>query len=340
MAPMGDTRGRRHAQTIAVGLALALLCVAAASGQANADAVDETGYWWRLQPVEGSPAAPPGVQPGQLYVAADAAGFSAIAAVRAEVGAARVVALELTQAASTGTPILRACPTSGWSKTDGAGPLRDAPPLDRCPGESVPGSKSGTVWTFPVEDLVDDGVLDVAIVTGLEDQSVTFEAPGVDALRIAPPAVIGDDRVVDDEGAAVSAAPPPAAPPFPAPEGGGHDFALDALAQIPSSGLAPDVPSVPAAAFDDDVVGLPAPTRRQAPLPPGERSPLALVAAALVIATWAWRANAALGSAASHPLFGPLRLNDGALVGAGQVLAVADQADTGSTPSTGRRRQT
>lgn len=330
---MGDLRGRRRVQTVVVGLVVAL-AVAAAGGGVRAESVDETGWWWRLQPAEGSPASPPGVQPGQLYVAADAAGLSAIAAVRVEVGAAEVLALALTESASSGSPTLRACPTSGWTKTNGAGPLRDAPSLDRCPGEGVPGTKAGKVWTFPVGDLVSDGVLDVAIATGVEAQSVTFDAPGVDAVRLAPPTTVAEGDEDDDSDAVP--APAAAAPTSPSgvPAGGGNAFALDALSELPSSGLAAEVPAVPSAAFDDDVVGLPAPTRRSAPVAPGRRSPLALLAAAIVIGTWAWRANAALGSAGSHPLFGPLRFSQADLAGAGQVLASVAEPD-GSAPDAG-----
>lgn len=333
---MGDLRGRRRAQTL-VGL-LVGLAVAAAGGGARAESVDETGYWWRFQPAEGSPATPPGVGPGQLYVAADAAGISAVAAVRVEVGSARVVALALTEAASSGAPTLRACPTSGWTKTNGAGPLRNAPSLDRCAGEGVPGTKAGTVWTFPVGDLVHDGVLDVAIATGVEAQSVTFASPGVDAVRMAPPTATAaeDDRDEDAEPAPVVAAAPP---PLTSAEGG-NAFALDALSELPSSGLAAEVPALPLTAFDDDVAGLPTPPRRSAPVSPGRRSPLALLAAAIVVGTWAWRANAAVGAAGAHPLFGPLRFSQAALAGAGRVLTsgAGDGDGPDATRSTRRRR--
>lgn len=334
---MGNLRGRRRAPIVAALLGLLLVL---AGWQASADSVDETGYWWRFQPADGAPVSPPGVEPGQLYVAADAAGIAAIAAVRVDVGTAAVAALVLHEAASSGAPTLRACPTSGWSKTNGAGALRDAPSLDRCPGEGVAGTRTGKVWTFPVGDLVDKGVLDVAIATGIEPQSVTFVAPGVDAVQIAPPTTtdVEDDEVGGDD--AVAAAP---APSLAAPAPTGNALALGALADLPSSGLAADVSSLPTAAFDDDVVGLPAPTRSTAPLPDGKRSPLALLAAALVIGAWAWRANAALGAARAHQLFGPLRFSPTALAGAGQVLAVAAQpgeagpgapiaADSSTTP--------
>lgn len=318
-------------------LALGVLVAVASTGTghpASAAPVDASGYWWRFQVVAGAPVAPTGVTANQLYVAADAAGISGVAAVRVKVGDRKVDALVLTVAAVSGLVSLRACPTSGWKAPTGAGAWADRPPIDRCPGEGVPGVKAGAAWSFPVGDLVDaNGVLDVAIVPGLEDQSVTFAPPGPDAIALAPlPAA----AATDDGGAAASPAPT-TAPPSPAQsmaeQTSPHAVALDQLADVPSSGLGAAAAAVPANAFDDDVVGLPAPTASRRGVR-GARSPLALVAVLIIAGAWVVRTHFAVAAASAHPLFGPLRFRTADLAAAGGVLAAAEGAEpSGGSPA-------
>lgn len=338
MRAMGETRpGLRR--LFAVGLLVALASLLLGWGGATADPVDDSGYWWRLQVVAGGPLAPSGVAANQLYVAADPAGIAAIAAVRATVGTDAIEALALTEVASSGSVTLRACPTSGWAEPRGAGAWTDRPAIDRCAGESVPGTKVGSTWTFPVGNLVDaKGVLDVAIVPGLEDQSVTLAAPGPDAIRrvvVAAPAT-------DDS----AASPPSTAMAQPAPSAGAFDVspslnsvALGQLDELPSSGLAVPAAGVATNAFDNDVEGFAAPPRRSRPTT-GGRSPLALVAVAIVAGVWFARTRGALAAAPQHALFGSprYRVADLAVAGGALVAADAAQASPALEPPTGGNR--
>jgi hypothetical protein len=300
------------------GAAILAVALAVAPAPAGAEPVDESGYWWRLQAVAGSPLAPPGVEPGQLYVAADAAGTSAVSAVRVAVGTSRVDALVLAEAASSGAAELRACPTSGWSAPEGAGALADRPPEDRCADEAVAGVRAddGT-WSFAVGALVTEGVLDLVIVPGAGDQSVTFDAPDAGAIALAPPAPAPTPPATTGAPAPSVAAPPVVTAPA---------FAAPSLA-APSG--------VPASSFERDVDAYPAPGKRAASSPTpiegdGSRAPLALVAVAIPVAAWVYRTRAALAGASGHVLAQPLRVRGDALASAAAVATESDEHEGAS----------
>ena len=305
----------RLARWGAAALAIALTVVlSVAPSRAGAEPADESGYWWRFQAVPGSPLAPSGVSEGQLHVAADALGTAAVAAVRAAVDG-EVDALVLVEAASSGAPDLRACPTSGWTAPEGAGAYEERPSDEQCASTSVAGVRDDGTWTFAVGGFVVDGVLDVIIVPGEQAQSVTFDAPG-------------------DGAVAVPAAPPPTTAPTPrpttvAPATGG--VALPPVtAPAPSSGLAAPPTGEPASSFWRDVDAFPAPARVPDPAAgDGRRAPLALAAVAIPAAAWAYRARAALRAAPDHVLAQPLRHRRDVLASVGAAVAAEPEPDAG-----------
>jgi hypothetical protein len=296
------------------GVGAAALAVGLAAAPAGAEPVDESGYWWRFQAVSGGPLAPSGVSEGQLHVAADAVGTAAVAAVRAAVDG-EVDALVLVEAASSGAPDLRACPTSGWTAPEGAGAYGERPSDEQCASASVAGVRTDGTWTFAVGGFVVDGVLDVLIVPGTEAQSVTFEAPG-------------DGAVV------VPAAPPPtttsARPPVAAQPATGGVALPPVTAPAPSSGLAAPPVGEPVSSFERDVDAFPAPARVPDPAGgDGSRAPLALVAVVIPAAAWAYRARAALRAAPDHALAQPLRHRRDVLASVGAAVAAEPDADRG-----------
>jgi hypothetical protein len=321
------------ARIVAATAAVGLLLPVAVASRALASSPDEHGYWWRFQLVENGPAAPPGVEEGELYVAADAVGVAAVSAIRASVGGATATALRLREVSATGSPSLRACATSGWTAPTGAGAFADRPSDERCTTDVVQGVRSADgLWEFPVGPLVtDDGVLDVVIVPGLDDQSVAFAAPDDATIVVAAPATGGSSLLADDvtDGPATGDPPVAAAPFGSAPESSGATTvrpspAFDALTDLPAAAVAAPIAGTPASTFDDDVAPLPAPATVAAPSLPGSRSPLALLAVALVVGTWVYRGRAALRGAPAHPLSAPI--GDRALELAGAASRLDEKA--------------
>lgn len=322
------------ARIVGAAAAVGLLLAAAVPSRVDAAPAGEHGYWWRLQLVENGPASPPGVDPGQLYVAADAVGAEAVSAVRASVGASPVSALVLREVSSSGSPSLRACATSGWKAPAGAGPFADRPSEERCTTDVVEGLRTdGGVWRFPVGPLVtDDGILDVVIVPGVGEQSVTFAEP--DEATIVMATSTSGSSLLQDDPPAASPAPDQTFTPSPRVDGTAaareqqpaRSPALDVLEVLDAgpAAIAAPIAGAPASTFEDDVVPFPAPAVVVAPSVRGSRSPLALLAVALVVGTWVYRGRAALRGVPHHPLSVPI--GDRALELAGVASRLDDRA--------------
>lgn len=303
------------ARIVAAAAAVGLLLAAAGLSRAVAAPVDEHGYWWRFQLVDGGPASPPGVEDGQLYVAADAVGVAAVSALRVSIGGSPVTSMVLREVSTSGSPSLRACATSGWKAPGGAGAFADRPSDERCTTDVVEGVRSQDgVWEFPVGPLVTaDGVLDVVILPGVDDQSVTF-APPDEGTVVVGPSPASSSLLADDasEESPVQAGRPVGAAPFDiASEGAGPSTVrpssvVDVLDGLPPAVVAAPIAGTPATTFDDDVAPFPAPATIAAPSVSGSRSPLALLAVALVVGTWVYRGRAALAGVQDHPLSAPI----------------------------------
>lgn len=292
----------------------------------RAEPVTESGYWWRFQPAAGTPVAPPGVEDGQLYVAADALGTAATAAVRVDPVTAVVEAIVLQEASASDGASVRACPTQGWAAPDGAGSFDERPSEERCDVDGVVGVRVDGTWTFAVADLVSDaGVLDIVLIPATGDTEVTFERPGDGAVRLAPPPPppdLGSDGEADGFDF-FSAAPDldPGATSFT----GLGDLSTTEFAGSPSG--------VTADALERDVSPYPTPiaeaaSRRPPPID-GGRAPLALVAGALVAVAWTYRTRAAVAAAPGHALAQPLRHRRDILASAGAAITEDDDMDHG-----------
>lgn len=316
------------ARVVAAVAAGGILLAAALAPRASAAPVEESGYWWRLQ-LGSTPVAPAGVEEGQLHVAADAVGTSAVAALRARVDADSLEALVLREVASSGSPMLRACATSGWTKPSGggAGPFSDRPSDERCSTDVVQGARSDDgVWTFDVAPLVSaEGVLDVVIVPGIGEQSVTFAAPDDGTLvvrkKATTPSLTDEPAPAftspsDDSGAGSSG--DIGDTPLRTDRASIGGSVLEPVAPVLSTpAMAAPIAGAPASAFDDDVQAYPAPRVTATPASePGKRAPLALVAVALVIGAWVYRTRAALAAAGEHPLSASLTGRAAELAGA------------------------
>ena len=320
------------ARIVAAAAAVGLVLAAAGLSRAAAAPVDEHGYWWRFQLVEAGPASPPGVEEGQLYVAADAVGVAAVSALRVSVGGSPVTSLVLREVSASGSPSLRACATSDWKAPAGAGAFADRPSDERCTTDVVDGVRDDAgVWEFPVGPLVTaDGILDVVIVPGLDDQSVTFASPD-EATVVVGSSPASSSLLADDafDESPVAADRPVGAAPFDVASDAGPSTVrpssvVDVLDELPPAAVAAPIAGTPATTFDDDVAPFPAPATIAAPSVPGSRSPLALLAVALVVGTWVYRGRAALAGVADHPLSAPI--GDRALELAGAASRLDEKA--------------
>lgn len=216
---------------------------------ADAAALAKAGWWWRVN--DGSVPlelpTPPNVPEGGLMVAGAPDGATAIAALHFDLSdteTSPVLTLSVTAGGDVGgdTAILAACVTgSAWEPA--ASGNWNFKPFPACDVGSVNGIRSDdhTSWTFAVESLVSDGMVDVTIVPGIEpDQpagangssfQLVFDAPTAASLVTTPGAAPATDLIPPDYGSSSPGG-------FDVPAIGGLD-----LPAIPSgSGFTPALP--------------------------------------------------------------------------------------------------
>ena len=310
-------------------LAAAAVLSVSGAAVAYAEAADATGWWWRAQTGRGpSLPAPPNVPEESLFVMSDPSGEQAIAAVAVQRPDAVVTDLIFEVSDRRGTAQLVACPAKGKWEPAAAGPWAERPTPD-CELASVAGviADDGATVTFPLTGtgLGDDGSVDM-VITGAS--GATFSAVlsasdgGPIVTRPAAPTAAPTAPASEEEPSF------PAETPSAAPAGG-----FDDDASFPSGGFAAPIGGVAAGDLEDPTEDIaasaPTPVRPAAGVEvepfSGERAPLALVAAALVVGAWVLRSRAAVAGSASHPLAGPLVFaGDGGLEGAQGLLAQSE----------------
>jgi hypothetical protein len=196
-------RSRRNtARVLALVLAAGAVLSLLAPGSAGADGTSATlaakGWWWRAQSstLPASLPLPPNVESGQLNVQGnptDAKG-TAFAAVRYTVAEGQSVTSLVLKVGANGdqggaTAVLLACRTgSAWTAADG-GAWESAPKVDSSACVNGQRASDGASWTFAVGPLQLPGLLDVAIVPGVDPStkqtstfSLVFDAPGADSV--------------------------------------------------------------------------------------------------------------------------------------------------------------
>jgi hypothetical protein len=271
----------RHTIRIAVVVAMVVAAGAVVGSRVPAQAVQglESGYWWQGQP-DGAPLPPPPNVPANgLWVSGSEANQVAVAAVRFQLApteAAPVLTAKInsatpapqaTNAANAGQIVILACPaTPGWRPAQ-AGAWSTRPQFNCAGAVNGAVSADGTTITFDLGGVVDNGVVDVALVPGAGAAAlptnpipgapatpqpgafdVTFHPVTGDQLRTSPasPASPAD--------AGFTSSPPDVAPPsdVPATDFGAAatapstDFNFAANAVQPSAGVAAS--STPSAA--------------------------------------------------------------------------------------------
>lgn len=208
---------RRHRTRLALA-ASAVVGMAMATGAApgEAQATIETGWWWKGNPgqsvqppspapIVSLPVAPDGAPPPPnaqdgLMVAATADGASAIAAVRAVLDA-QSLTLKVAENGDLGganARLLACATTADWTPVKAG--RWDNKPVVACDlsngGASVAGIRSGDgSWVFPVQPLVEDGAIDVAIVPAastapggvLEPFELVFKSPTLESFVVNEP---------------------------------------------------------------------------------------------------------------------------------------------------------
>jgi ABC-type branched-subunit amino acid transport system ATPase component/ABC-type branched-subunit amino acid transport system permease subunit len=235
-------------------LGLAVLGLLGARPDAQADAPSQVGWWSKLRSGGLPLPAPPDAPADGLYVALDATGPSATAALRFDAPAPGTLTLELAEGSGveSGTTLTAHPATRSWTPVQN-GVWEEAPTYSIDVG--VNGAVSGTSVTFaiPGDFPGNGGFLDVVVVAsgGPVPDGVGFRPPGAGAYLVAPSTQPPDTTVP-------VVAPQPAVEPSPQePEAGSFALAAGNLAEPappPAAAPAPTTPplSSPAAAVDDD----------------------------------------------------------------------------------------
>lgn len=174
--------------------ALSALVVAAAlmagvGGAGRAAAVDsiQVGSWWRAQPDGGGVPAPPTVQPNGPWVQSDAAGPSAVSALRVHLGdgeSAPILSLKVHGKVAASGPGLIACVTAADWKPVTAGPWSAQPKAD-CASGSVAGQVAldGSAVAFDLTGIVSGS--DINVVLSPSGPTLPVSPPV--ELPLAPP---------------------------------------------------------------------------------------------------------------------------------------------------------
>lgn len=204
---------RRIAGALSIAFGMIALTLALSAGSAQAQAPDQTGWWFELQ-TKSLPAPlpnPPAVPDGGIFVQQGPQGPVAYGAVQAHLSNAQSAILTLTvaQGSTTAVPAsLRACATTAaWQAPQSEpGAWEDAPAYtDPCTLGAISSDGKYVAFFFGGPFLT-SGALDVAIAP--VDKSNPF------AIAFDKPA---DDSLAVTAGSAVK--PPIAGPATPAPSG-------------------------------------------------------------------------------------------------------------------------
>ncbi|MEX2293379.1 MAG: hypothetical protein WD691_06280 [Acidimicrobiales bacterium] len=199
---------------IGAGIALLIAGVVLALVPLDAHAAElaKSGWWWRVNDGTVPVLLPtPNVPDGGLMVAGAPDGATALAALHFELSdmeTSPVLVLTVAEGGDVGgdTAVLAACVTgSAWDTASGGN--WNFKPFPACEQGSVNGIRSddGASWTFALEPLVSDGIVDVTLVPGVEpDQpagangstfQLVFEAP-THASLVTTPGVAPDTNFV------------------------------------------------------------------------------------------------------------------------------------------------
>jgi hypothetical protein len=167
---------RRVRSALGVTLLLGATLLGLAPSSAQATALTQTGWWWRVNDplVPATVPAPPTVPEGGLMVAGAPDGATAIAALHFDVDADQgspVLTLAVAENGDQGGDgaVMAACLTgSVWQPESGGAWINK--PFPACDEGSVTGvrSEDGKTWTFALAPLLSDGILDITLVPGLD----------------------------------------------------------------------------------------------------------------------------------------------------------------------------
>jgi hypothetical protein len=272
---------RRRAGVALVALGTIAVALALSASPVNADAPEQTGWWFELQ-TKTLPVplpSPPVVPAGGLFVQQGPQGPTAYGALRYRAldAASAILTLAAAQGSTTslGTP-LEACPTSSaWQQpASEPGNWEDAPKYGSV---CTPGriSSDGKFVAFAFDSsFFKGGTLDVAIVPieGASPFAIAFDKPAGDSL-------------------AVEVARPPVTTPttvLSAPSTGGSSTSAGSFPKASVTPAAPATPAAPVTTSDSrpsiantalNIVGLGDPDR-------GERAAALGGASAIVIGWW------------------------------------------------------
>lgn len=199
---------RNAARVLGLGLVAASLLLFAGTGSSSADtpAVQLTakGWWWQAQQLPTTIPPPPNVSAGQLYVQGDPSGRAAFAAVHYAVNTADTATTLTLNVGTNGdqggsSAVVLACRTgSAWTAAE-AGAWSAAPKVDTSACVTGLRSADGLSWTFAVKTLQVGGVVDVAVVPGVDPTtsaastfSLVFNGPSNDSLasQAGPPPTV------------------------------------------------------------------------------------------------------------------------------------------------------
>jgi len=326
---------RRLARRPVLGAAALGAAVALVLPGAPARAVQDlrSGSWWRSQP-DGAPLpAPPRVPDGGLWVASDAAGPSAVSAVRIDLDpgeSSPSLRLRVHSNQSSASPDVVACPATGPWQPATAGPWSSRPPSDCGRGKAAGAlSADGTTMTFDLAALAVGGAVDVVIQPPPQQPAASPPPSPVPGLPPAPDTPTPGSPTYDltferPTPADVTVTPAAAAAAAPAPEGAAltepgttsppdlavpaaPSFAPSSAVTQASTALGPTAaqpvlssgPAPAAAAGSQSGLGL-----RQAAAHQGRADRVAAGVAFVVLALWAWRVMSAEGARTGG---GPLR---------------------------------
>jgi hypothetical protein len=195
------TRVARALVAVAVG-GLAIVSVLGFGDVSPASAVSglESGWWWRLQDGTGTVPAPPTVDPGSMWLAADPTGPLAMAAIRftmAENEAAPIITLDVDRTTNPTAVSLLACLATEQWEVATAGAWSARPKYD-CSAGSVAGAFSldDTKVQFDLGTIATTRTIDVVLLTGTAPPLAAVPAPPV-PLPVPAPTLPPPPAVVD-----------------------------------------------------------------------------------------------------------------------------------------------